>query len=258
MFDTTKTLPSQELASPKVSIVNRSPFGQSISFFVATVFLSASLASGAFAGDEPAKPTKKKADQAKLEWKPLKGSWKECQFGGDGPIEITDKLIKVEIGDPLTGIQWTGDVVRENYEVELEARRTDGFDFFCALTFPVGKDHVSFVLGGWGGGIVGISSIDGRDASDNKTTMFQSFDDKKWYKIRARVDAHQIQCWIDDVPTCEQVRKGHEFDIRYEMDPCTPLGLAAFQCDAEYRNIRWRILTDKEIAAAKKLAKEEE
>jgi hypothetical protein len=36
------------------------------------------------------------------------------------------------------------------------------------------------------------------------------------------------------------------------MDPCVPLGVAAFQCEAEYRNIRLRQLTEKEIAKAKK------
>ena len=34
-------------------------------------------------------------------------------------------LITFGFGDPLTGIRWEGDVLRENYEVELETRRTD-------------------------------------------------------------------------------------------------------------------------------------
>ncbi len=187
-----------------------------------------------------------------LNWKSLKGSWKICQFGGDGPVEIQDKLIQFGLGDPMTGIQWDGKVTRENYELELEARRTDGFDFFCGLTFPVGKDHVSFILGGWGGGVVGISSVDGRDASDNETTTFRNFDNDQWYRVRVRVDPHEISCWIDDKPAAEQTRKGHKFDIRYEMDLCIPLGVAAFQCDTEYRNIRWRKLTAKEIGKAKK------
>ena len=143
-------------------------------------------------------------------------------------------------------------MARENYELELEARRTDGFDFFCGLTFPVGKDNVSFILGGWGGGVVGISSIDGRDASDNQTTSFRNFDNDKWYRVRVRVEPNEIRCWIDDKAAAEHVRKGHEFDIRYEMDQCVPLGVAAFQCKSEYRNIRWRKLTAKEISEAKK------
>ncbi len=196
------------------------------------------------------------ADDSEKGWKSLKGSWVVSQFGGDGPVEMEDNLIKFGFGDPLTGIRWNGDLLRENYEIELEARRTDGFDFFCGLTFPVGKDHVSFILGGWGGGVVGISSIDGRDASENDTTSFRSFDNEKWYKVKVRVDPYEIRGWIDDKEACSHPREGHEFDIRYEMDQCVPLGLAAFQCKSELRNIRYRKLSDEELAAAK--AKHEE
>ncbi len=193
-----------------------------------------------------------KNESGQKEWKPLKGAWVISQFGGDGPVEIEDNSVKIGFGDPLTGIRWEGDVLRENYEVELEARRTDGYDFFCGLTFPVGKDHVSFILGGWGGGVVGISSIDGSDASENETTSFRNFDNDTWYKVRVRVEPNEIRCWIDDKAAAEHVREGHTFDIRYEMDQCVPLGVAAFQCKSELRNLRMRALTAKEIAAAKK------
>ncbi len=194
---------------------------------------------------------KTKKEQA---WKPLKDKWVVSQFGGDGPVVIKDKLITMGLGDPLTGIRWEAELPKENYEVELEARRREGFDFFCALTFPVGKKHVSFILGGWGGGVVGISSVDGFDASENETTSFRNFETDRWYKVRARVDANQIQCWIDNKPAAEQLRKGHEFDIRYEMDQCVPLGVAAFQCKSEVRNIQIRKLTPAEIKAAEKEA----
>ena len=46
--------------------------------------------------------------------------------------------------------------------------------------------------------------------------------------------------------------EGHEFDIRYEMDQCVPLGVAAYQCKTELRKIQIRKLTEKEIAAANK------
>ena len=194
--------------------------------------------------------TNKEKEAKNKHWKPLKDSWVVSQFGGDGPVEIKDKLITMGLGDPLTGIRWEGELPKENYEVELEARRREGFDFFCALTFPVGKKHVSFILGGWGGGVVGISSVDGFDASENQTTSFRNFDTDRWYKVRARVDANQIQCWIDDKAAAEQLRKGHEFDIRFEMDQCVPLGVAAFQCKSEIRNLRIRNLTPEEIKAA--------
>lgn len=239
--------------------MNRSPFGQSIlplgSAFLFVLMMSLvahaeppAEGNGQAKAGQPA--NKHPANWKPGEWKPLKGSWHICQFGGEGPVEVKDELIKIGLGDPISGIQWEGEVPRENYEVELEARRTDGYDFFCGLTFPVGKDHVSLVLGGWGGGVVGISSVDGYDASENETTMFRNFDNGKWYKVRARVDAAEIRCWIDDKEVVEQPRKGHNFDIRFEMDLCVPLGVANYQCDSELRNIRLRKLTNKEIAEA--------
>jgi hypothetical protein len=240
--------------------VNRHLLGQSFSLLISPLLACLILTSVCWA-DPPASDKATKAQEEagvknkkEIKWKPLTESWDVCEFGGDGPVEIKGKLVKLGLGDPLTGIRWEGEPPRENYEIELETRRTDGFDFFCGLTFPVGKNHVSLVLGGWGGGVVGISSVDGSDASENETTSFRNFENGKWYKVRARVDANEIHCWIDDKIVVEQPRKGHEFDIRFEMDQCVPLGVAAFQCDSELRNIRLRKLTKQEIATANKKA----
>ena len=70
------------------------------------------------------------------------------------------------LGAPFTGVVWTRDFPKDNYEIRWEARRVQGGDFFASLTFPVGNSFCTFVNGGWGGDIVGLSSIDGWDASD--------------------------------------------------------------------------------------------
>ncbi|MGB7348198.1 MAG: family 16 glycoside hydrolase [Pirellulaceae bacterium] len=202
--------------------------------------------------DEPAgksdAETAKPAKEVDGKWTVLQGEWEKCQFGGDGEIEIKDSLITMDYGDPITGVRWAGDVLRDNYEIEIEGRRVEGFDFFCALTFPVGaKGRASLVMGGWGGGTMGISSIDDRDASDNETTMFRDFKNNQWYKARVRVEESRISVWIDDTLQFETPRKDHKFDIRYEMDPCLPLGLANFQCKSELRNVRLRKLEKGEL-----------
>ena len=80
------------------------------------------------------------------------------------------------MGDPFTGINWTNDFPKMNYEVALDAMRVMGSDFFCGLTVPVGDTFCSLIVGGWGGSLVGISSLDGMDASENETTKFISFE----------------------------------------------------------------------------------
>src|SRR5690606_15348331 len=116
---------------------------------------------------EPSKPKPGSEQDAAAAWQTLEirpdGSWVECRFGGDGPIEIKDSVISLGFGDPLTGVRWEGEFPKLDYEIELEARRTGGFDFFCGLTLPVGDQRCSLILGGWGGSLIGISSIDGLD-----------------------------------------------------------------------------------------------
>ena len=51
--------------------------------------------------------------------------------------------------------------------------------------------------------------------------------------------------------SCE---RGTSSTSRYEMDQCVPLGVAAFQCKSEVRNIRIRKLTTEETKAAEKEA----
>jgi hypothetical protein len=246
----------------KVSIVNQKQFGHS--FFV-SMFACIAVASPAVSraqdaaepktarqSSSPQAQQQKQAEsdrQSAANWNDLKGRWSECQFGGDGPIEISDKLITLGYGDPITGVKWEGEIPRDNYEIEVEARRVEGFDFFCAITFPIAKSHASLVLGGWGGGVVGISSIDDRDASDNDTTMFMNFDNGKWYRARIRIETTRLVVWLDDKLQFEHPRKDHSFDIRYEMDPCVPFGLANYQCKSEVRVVRVRRLAKKELGA---------
>ena len=70
--------------------------------------------------------------------------------------------------------------------------RVEGSDFFVGLTFPVRDSHASLIVGGWAGSVVGISSIDGRDASENETTEVMKFKNGQWYKFRLRVRADRL------------------------------------------------------------------
>src|SRR5207253_11211874 len=103
----------------------------------------------------------------------------------------------LNMDDPFTGINYTSEVPRMNYEVALDAMRVMCSDFFCGLTVPVGETFCSLIVGGWGGSLVGISSFDGMDASENETTKFMNIENGRWYRIRLRVTKDKIQAWID-------------------------------------------------------------
>ncbi len=205
------------------------------------------LITPSFAADDPKAPPKEPPSDAST-WKVVStvksDLWEVSQFGGEGDVTFGKDSIVMDAGDPLTGVRCTAPIPREMFEIELEARRLTNFDFFCGLTFPVGEGQCSLILGGWAGSVVGLSSIDGEDAARNATKKLMHFDNEKWYRVRVRVDKEKIRCWIDDEQVVEQIRANHKFDIRVEMDPCTPVGVAAFQCESEFRNFRWRTLGD--------------
>ena len=165
--------------------------------------------------------------------------WKPTNFGGEGDITVVDGELKMEMGYPMTGVTWDGfEIPKQNYEISLEARRDDGVDFFCGLTFPVKESHCSLIVGGWGGTLLGLSCIDGFDASENATTQFLEFDDNRWYKIRVKVSESTITVWLDDKEVVHQQLEGHEISLRNETLPCRPLGICCFETVCRYRNVK--------------------
>ena len=168
--------------------------------------------------------------------------WKVPKFGGEGKVYAKDGCLHLEMGEMCTGATYTGVVPREDYEVHLEFMRADGSDFPCALTFPVGKDPLTFVIGGWGGSIIGVSCIDGYDASDNPFSKFSELKDKKWYKVLVRVTKEKVECYLDDERMIDIPRAEHKFSIRPEVEDCVPLGIATWRTYGVIRNIRIRTL----------------
>jgi hypothetical protein len=196
--------------------------------------------------DEAAKPA---ASQEKADWKPLFNGknldgWKAVEFGGEGEVLVKDGQLILRAGEPLTGATYTmgKQLPTENYEISLEAMRVEGSDFFCALTFPIGKEHASLVCGGWGGGVVGISSINGTDASENETSGYREFKEKKWYKIRVKVTKDQLLAFIDDEKVADVERDGKRFDTRIEVDVNKPLGLATYRTTGALKDLKIRTL----------------
>ena len=95
---------------------------------------------------------------------------------------------------------------------------------------------------------VGLSSIDGFDASENTTTGTKNFEAKHWYKIKVRVTKERIEAWIDNdkIVTYPQdpddKLEKHKIGIRFEVEPSVPLGISTYYTSSALRNIRWRNL----------------
>jgi hypothetical protein len=212
------------------------------------IVLVAAVCSAAW-GQEPAEnpqPASKKpaGEPAKVirlfDGKALKG-WKvlnEIDFVDHGEVKVQDGEIILGVGTPMTGIQWSGQALPTvDYEVTLEARRRKGMDFFCGMTFPVKKSHCSLVLGGWGGSLTGLSSLDGFDASENETTGVQDFKEGQWYKIRLKVTDKKIEAWIDDEQIVDCDITDRKVGMRWEMELMPPFGFATYMTEGGLRKI---------------------
>lgn len=173
------------------------------------------------------------------------GSWVKTQFGGEGDVFVNESgNLELGFGAVITGAHWGAEVPAvTNYEISLEAMKLDGNDFFIALTFPVKDSHATFVVGGWGGGVVGISCVDDLNASENETMNIEGFENDVWYKIRVRVTDDKLEAWIDDDQKVDLELEGKKISLLPgDIELSVPVGLAAFQTRAQYKNIVWRNL----------------
>jgi len=214
------------------------------------------LIGGAVAADKP--PAENRVDAKPLAnlsvtnqaaaWKSLfdgktLAGWMPTDFAGRGEVKVKEGKIILESGS-MTGITWTNAdaLPRMNYEMSLEAMRVEGSDFFCGLTFPVGKDPCSLIVGGWGGGVVGLSSIDSQDAANNETTRYMNFQTGRWYHIRLRVSETKIEAWIDADKVVDLTTTDRTISIRLEVEESKPLGIATWATAAALRNLQLRRL----------------
>jgi hypothetical protein len=183
------------------------------------------------------------------DWKPLFDGkslegWQATAFPRHPAPKVEGGAIMLPHGAPLTGVTWTGaELPKFGYELRFEAQRVQGGDFFASVTFPAGNSHATFVTGGWGGDIVGISSIDGWDASENETRKYFTFEPGKWYTFRIRVKADQIEAWIGDKQVVDVNIAGREVGLRPGDTKLTaPLGFMSYNTTGAIRKIEIRTI----------------
>jgi hypothetical protein len=164
--------------------------------------------------------------------------WEITNFGPQGPVYVSGNEIILGMGDGCTGVTYTDIFPVQNYRVTLDAKRVAGNDFFCGMTFPVGKDPCTLIVGGWGGTLVGLSSINGYDASENETTTRMNFETGRWYRIALEVREENIKAFIDDSLVVDFTRNGKKLSIRPEVELSRPFGIASWNTTAALRNIR--------------------
>lgn len=177
--------------------------------------------------------------QALFNGKDLAG-WKIAPFSDGGAVNVlSNGCVSCGIGDPLTGIAYTNTPPAMNYELSLEAMRAEGSDFFIALTLPVETNFCTVIIGGWGGCLCGVSSVDYTDASENQWGEALNLDNNRWYTLRVRVTPGVLQVFLNnDLYTARiEFMDSKRLSLRSgDIDKTKPLGLATYRTRALWRN----------------------
>ena len=166
--------------------------------------------------------------------------WEQTDYAGKGKVIIDENgSLVLEMGAELSGVHWKGEPLPVvNYEILFKAKRTMGSDFFCGLTFPFKQSHATLILGGWGGSLIGISSIDDFDASENETGDAYIFEDNQWYDIRLRVTDSEIYVWINDEQVIDCEVEGRKVAMRFgEIEMSVPLGICTYATTGVIREV---------------------
>ena len=236
-------------------------FSLAVAATVATLALFASNASFVKADDAetPAYDAlaESKADDDKYEWtylfdgKTLK-NWVDLEDAGAEKPVVEDGALVLGMGASSTSIKFDEEAAgfklpRENYELEIVSRREMGTDFFSATTFPIGDTCVTLINGGWGGAVLGISSVDDMDASQNSTTSYYNFKNDKWYRFRIQVTKRTLRVWVDGEKEIDYVVEGRRLGTRFEVSRCEPFGLTSWISKGAIKVVRFRALTDAEL-----------
>ena len=195
-------------------------------------------------GDEPAAPSavlKLFDGQSLAGWQPNKGS-------RVGKVEIQGGSILLHAGEPMTGITSTREnLPAQNYRLTYEAKRTDGNDFFAAATFPVAASFVTLVNGGWGGGVTGLSLINGASAVENETNHYLKYQNDVWYRFEVEVTGRAIRCLVDGQEVVLFPHEGAQLTTRLETRVNQPLGFASYRSAGLIRRVEVQPLTADEI-----------
>ena len=188
-------------------------------------------------------PVSKAVPLALLE-APLAVHWHGVVILDAGEIAVKDGELTVGAGKPMSGVRFDGWTAEKlpvtDYEVSFEARRVEGQDFFAAMTFPVRSTETcaTLVLGGWGGALVGISSIDDQDASENSTRSEQRFTNGQWCRVRLQVTNEELKAWIDDRLVVNTSIKGRKISLRPgDIELCAPFGFATYATKGQVRGL---------------------
>ena len=158
----------------------------------------------------------------------LLGDWETGVFGNPDEFDTTDEGVVIPQTSTIAGMTYRGTAPTTPYVMHVDVTKRYGDDFFLGLTFPVRDSHLTLVLGGWGGGVSGLSCIDGKDASDNATRHVEYFPNGKRQMVVLDVTDTRVVARLDGRVLVDADLTGKELGLRTEVLASRPVGVATF------------------------------
>lgn len=158
-------------------------------------------------------------------------------FVDRGEITFQDGTLAIGRGRPATGLSYRGPQPAAYYQMKWEARRTAGSDFFCGMTFPIQGSHATLIVGGWGGGVIGISNVDNMSAVENPTTEYREFELNRWYRFELEVNKTAVLFSIDGERVIDMDHNEQKYSVWWEQEQMAPIGIATWDTASEIRQL---------------------
>ena len=167
----------------------------------------------------------------------------ESSFAQHGAVRVDGDRLVLEAGNNRTGVVCSKQVPATNYEIALEAMRERGAADFCNLVFPVGESHCALTLGGYVT-MAGLDQVDGQPFNENEATRNLAYQQGQWYRVLVRVTEARIEAWVGGEKVIDVPREGHQYTLREDYRPLSPVGVSTWDTTGVLRSIQVRRLKD--------------
>ncbi len=173
----------------------------------------------------------------------LKGWRVVKEFPGAGPggkVRVEDGRIVLGPGQPMTAVAWNGEFPASDYEARFQAMRVAGEQDFASVVLPIGPASCALALGGYGGTVVGVVFVDGRQGNENPTTAHFTFEKGRWYSFLVKVTRARIEGWIGEQKVVDLTRADHGFSGDSTKIHMRPFGFYSHETTGAVRDIQVR------------------
>jgi hypothetical protein len=179
--------------------------------------------------------------QSLFDGKTLRG-WKLIDghpFGNHGRVDVRNNEIVLGKGGPCTGIQYTGDLPKSDYEFSFEVMSHSASGGLMSMAFHVeGSSTMASIDVHDGGTIEAIMRV--VDGGNRGIAAKARFEKGRWYRVLVQVTQSRLLVLLDDEKLFDWPRPQHSFGKPVEWGALVPFGIGNWDAETSLRRIQVR------------------